>query len=68
MPMGEVESLPIVIPNPSELQRAEVLGEESMALSRVVEVLSRRLLRLSQQGWLEDIPPALLAGAEEEGA
>lgn len=68
VPMGEVKGLPIVIPHPGELQRAEDLEEESVALSREVEELSRRLLRLSRQGWLEDIPPALLACAEEEGA
>jgi hypothetical protein len=68
VPMGEVKGLPIVIPHPSELQRAEDLEEESVALSREVEELSRRLQRLSRQGWLEDIPPALLAGVQQEGA
>jgi len=68
VPMGEVKSLPVVIPNASELQRAEGLEQESVALSREVEELSRRLQRLSQQGWLEDIPPVLLAATEEEGA
>jgi hypothetical protein len=68
VPMGEVKGLPVVIPHPSELQRAEDLEEESVALSREVEELSRRLQRLSRQGWLEDIPPSLLACAEEEGA
>ncbi|MEI7952230.1 MAG: hypothetical protein WCH37_06095, partial [Synechococcaceae cyanobacterium ELA182] len=60
VPMGEVKSLPIVIPNPSELKRAEALEKESVALSREVEELSRRLQRLSRQGWLGDLPPALL--------
>ncbi|MCP9854147.1 hypothetical protein KBZ14_14905 [Synechococcus sp. HJ21-Hayes] len=68
VPMGAVKGLPIVIPHPSELQRAEDLEEEGAALSREVEELSRRLQRLSRQGWLEDIPPALLACAEKEGA
>ena len=68
MPMGEVKSLPVVIPHPSELQRAEALEQESVALSREVEELSRRLQRLSRQGWLDDIPPALLAGTQGEAA
>ncbi|MEA5422027.1 hypothetical protein [Synechococcus sp. CCY9202] len=33
-----------------------------------VQELSRRLQRLSRHGWLEDIPPALLAATEEEAA
>jgi type I restriction enzyme M protein len=68
VPMGEVKGLPIVIPHPSELQRAEDLEEECVALSREVEELSRRLQHLSRQGWLEDIPPALLAGVQAEEA
>ena len=66
VPMGEVKGLPILIPHPRELQRAQVLEEEGAALSREVEELSRRLQHLSRQGWLEDIPPSLLACAEEE--
>jgi hypothetical protein len=31
-----------------------------VALSREVEELSRRLQGLSRQGWLEDLPQALL--------
>jgi hypothetical protein len=68
VPMGEVKSLPIVIPHPSELQQAEALEQESVALSREVQELSRRLQSLSRQGWLEDIPPALLAGVQGEAA
>jgi type I restriction enzyme M protein len=68
VPMGEVKSLPVVIPHLSELQRAEALEQESLALSREVNELSRRLQRLSRQGWLDDIPPALLAGAQGEAA
>jgi type I restriction enzyme M protein len=68
VPMGEVKGLPIVIPRASELQRAEALEEESVDLSREVEDLNRQLQRLSRQGWLEDIPPALLAGAQGEAA
>jgi hypothetical protein len=66
VPMGEVKSLPVVIPHSSELQRAEALEQESVALSREVEELSRRLQSLSRHGWLEDIPPVLLAATEEE--
>jgi hypothetical protein len=68
VPMGEVKSLPIVIPHPSELQQAEALEQESVALSREVQELSRRLQSLSRHGWLEDIPPALLAGVQGEAA
>ena len=68
VPMGEVKSLPVVIPNTSELQRAEVLKQESVALSREVEELSRKLQRLSRQGWMEDIPTGLLAGDQGEAA
>jgi len=39
-----------------------------MLYSIFCKMLSRRLQRLSRQGWLEDIPPALLACAEKEGA
>ena len=66
--MGEVKGLPIVIPSASELQRAESLEKESVAISREVEELSRRLQLLLRQGWLEDIPPALLAGGLWEDA
>jgi hypothetical protein len=66
VPMGEVKSLPVVIPNASELQQAEAIEQESVALSREVQALRRRLQSLSRQGWLEDIPPALLAGVQGE--
>jgi len=66
VPMGEVKSLPVVIPQPSELQQAEALEEESVALSREVEELSRRLERLSRRGWLEDLPEALARVTDEE--
>ena len=66
VPMGEVKSLPVVIPNPSELKQAEALEEESVALSREVEELSRRLQRLSRHGWLEDSPEALVRVVDEE--
>jgi hypothetical protein len=65
VPMGEVKSLPIVIPNASELQRAEVLEEESVALSREVELLRRRLIELSRRGWMDDLPPSLVSSTEE---
>jgi len=68
VPMGELKSLPVVIPHASELQRAEALEQESVALSREVQELSRRLHSLSRQGWLEDIPTALLAGDQGEAA
>lgn len=66
VPMGEVKSMPVVIPHPSELQRAEALEQASVALSREVEELNRKLQRLSRQGWMEDIPPALLANHQGE--
>lgn len=66
VPMGEVKSLPVVIPHPSELKQAEALEEESVALSREVEELSRRLQRLSRRGWLEDLPDALVLVIDEE--
>ncbi len=53
VPMGDVKGLPIVVAYPGDLQRDEDLEEESVALSREVEDLSRRLQRLSRQGWLE---------------
>jgi hypothetical protein len=68
MPMGEVKGLPIVIPHASELQRAETLEQESVALSRELEELSRRLQSLCQQGWLDQMPPTLLDGVQEQGA
>jgi len=68
VPMGEVKSLPVVIPNASELQRAEDLQQKRVALSRKVEELTRQLQRLSRQGWMEDIPPALLGGVQGQGA
>jgi type I restriction-modification system DNA methylase subunit len=68
VPIGEVKSMPVVIPHPSELQRAEALEQESVALSREVEELSRKLQRLSRQGWMEDLPPDLLASHQGEAA
>jgi hypothetical protein len=68
VPMREVKSLPVVIPHSTELKRAEALEQEGLALSREVEQLSSKLECLSRQGWMEDIPPALLAGAQGEGA
>jgi hypothetical protein len=68
MPMGEVKGLPILIPHASELQRAETLEQKSVVLSRELEELSRRLQRLCHQGWLDDMPPALLDGVQEQGA
>jgi hypothetical protein len=67
MPMGEVKALPVVIPHPNELKRAETLEEESVALNRELEVLSRRLKRLSRQGWMDDLPTALLSSVKGEG-
>jgi hypothetical protein len=67
MPMGEVKGLPIVIPHHSELKRAETLEEESVALNRELGELSRRLQRLSREGWMEDLPPALLSSVKGEG-
>jgi hypothetical protein len=68
VPIGEVKSLPVVIPHTSELQRVEALEQETVALSREVEELSRKLQRLSREGWMGDIPPALLAGDQGEAA
>lgn len=68
VPIGEVKSMPVVIPHPSELQRAEALEQESVALSREVEELSRKLQRLSREGWMEDLPPDLLASHQGEAA
>ena len=68
VPMGEVKGLPIVIPTAAELQRAQALEQKSVELSQEVEELSLRLQRLCRQGWLDDIPPALLDGDQGEGA
>ena len=68
VPMGEVKGLPIVIPTAAELQRAQALERKSVEMSQEVEELSLRLQRLCQQGWLDDIPPALLDGDQGEGA
>jgi type I restriction-modification system DNA methylase subunit len=65
VPMGEVKSLPVVIPHPSELQRAEALEEESVDLNQQVEELSRRLAELSRHGWMEDLPSGLISSALE---
>lgn len=68
VPIGEGKSIPVVIPHPSELQRAEALEPESVALSREVEELSRKLRHLSRQGWMDDRPPDLLARHQGEAA
>jgi type I restriction enzyme M protein len=65
VPMGEVKGLPVVIPSARELQRAESLEQESVALSHEVEALSRQLQQLSRQGWMEDLPPKLVNSGEE---
>jgi hypothetical protein len=63
VPMGEVKSLPIVIPCASELKRVEALEEESVALSQEVKELSSRLTELSRHGWMDDLPPLLVRKA-----
>jgi hypothetical protein len=63
--MGEVKGLPVVIPSARELQRAESLEQESVALSHEVEALSRQLQQLSRRGWMEDLPPMLAKSGEE---
>lgn len=68
VPMGEVKSLPVVVPHTSELQRAEALEQESVDLSREVDELNRKLQRLSRQGWMEDLPTAFLVGDQGEAA
>jgi hypothetical protein len=66
VPMGEVKSLPIVIPSAAELKRAETVQQESAELSRELKKLSLRLSELSQIGWMQDLPPVLTASSEED--
>jgi type I restriction enzyme M protein len=68
VPVGEVKSLPIVIPSASELKRAEELQQKSVELSRELENLSRRLAELSQIGWMQDLPSALTLSSAEDPA
>lgn len=65
VPMGEVKALPVVIPSAKELQRADAVEQESVALSKEVEDLSRRLTELSRHGWMEDLPTTLVTSAVE---
>jgi type I restriction enzyme M protein len=66
VPVGEVKSLPIVIPSASELKRAEELQQKSVELSRELENLSRQLAELSQIGWMQDLPSALTLSSAED--
>jgi hypothetical protein len=65
VPMGEVKGLPVVIPHENELQLAETLERESVALSLEIKDLSRRLAELSRCGWMDDLPPTLISITEE---
>jgi hypothetical protein len=66
VPMGEVKSLPIVIPSAAELKRAEELQQESLDLSREVANLNCRLTERSRIGWLQDLPPQFTTSSEED--
>jgi hypothetical protein len=66
--MGEIKGLPVVIPSAAEMKRAAALQQESVELSCELANLSRRLAELSQVGWMQDIPPALIGNSEEDRA
>ncbi|MEB3169528.1 MAG: hypothetical protein VKK97_12485 [Synechococcaceae cyanobacterium] len=52
VPMGEIKTLPIVIPSTAEFKRAEEPQEKSVGLSRELENLSSRLAELSRMSVL----------------
>lgn len=68
VPMGEIKGLPVVIPSAAEMKRAAALQQESVELSCELANLSRRLAELSQVGWMQDLPPALIGNSEEDRA
>ena len=65
IPLGELKNLPIVIPQASELRRAEALEEEIVDLNHQVKELSRRLAELSSHGWMKYLPNGLFSSAME---
>ena len=56
VPMGELKSLPVVIPSSSELRVSEVLERERVSLNNEIAELSQKLKRLEHHGWLQDSP------------
>lgn len=68
VPMGEIKGLPVVIPSAAEMKRAAALQQESVELSCELKNLSRRLAEVSQVGWMQDLPPALIGNSEEDRA
>lgn len=56
VPMGEVKSLQIVIPNPKELEDSLEIDSQKKSLSEKIEQLSDKLQKLCEQGWLSDAP------------
>ncbi|MCT0224748.1 hypothetical protein [Synechococcus sp. CS-1328] len=57
----------IVMPFSLAMPSPALLPAVMRCLEKVQEP-SRRLQRLSRQGWLDDIPPAMLASAQGEAA
>ena len=56
VPMGEVKSIPVVIPTDQEAERSKQIQSTSAELSLEVKRLTIKLQELSSRGWLEDVP------------
>ena len=63
IPMGDVKSIPVVVPSKEELKHSHQLFETSLALSKELKSLAQQLETLSSQGWLHDLPTAQKARA-----
>ena len=63
VPMGDLKSIPIVIPTQEEKQRSIQVLATSKELSQELEQLTVKLNQLSCNGWLEGAPSFLHKGA-----
>ena len=57
IPMGEVKSIPVIIPTEEENKRSNQLKTRTSKLSFEIKRLANELSEISQNGWLEDFTP-----------
>ena len=56
IPMGEIKSLQIVMPNQKELENSLEIDSQKKSLSEEIKQLTDRLQKLCEEGWLSDAP------------
>ena len=57
IPMGEVKSIPVIIPSEEENKRSNQLKTRTNKLSLEIKRLTYELSEISRNGWLEDFTP-----------